>query len=225
MKLTEKFFIYLRDFGGQLVYYSTHSLFLSESSIFVVVWKMNVPSGIERMAYWLNTIRALTKNPSIIIVGTHLDEFNDPKKVSDLCNDVSNKMNVPRENILPLSNLTLEGIETFIKKLKQEALLLPSVGETFPKMYTNLHAKMEEEAKKRPIPVIEWGELKKIAQGCQVVGDSELNRAVSYLHTLGFCLHFPKDEVLFFYIFFFLTFKIQKKVFERLCCFNPSMVS
>lgn len=62
-----------RDFGGQKVYYSTHSFFLSESAVYMIVWNLSKQnSEEERVLYWLKTIRTRVENPIILLVGTHL---------------------------------------------------------------------------------------------------------------------------------------------------------
>jgi hypothetical protein len=89
---------------GQEVYYSTHQFFLSQRSIYIVVFDMstlNLPStggtapaaapitsahtagagtdGLERVNYWLQCIALWAPQSPVIIVGTHLDEVSSEK--------------------------------------------------------------------------------------------------------------------------------------------------
>ena len=68
--------ITLWDFGGQPVYYDTHHFFLTQSSIYIVVW--SVPEGMDesKVEYWLDVITAKAgKEAPVVIVGTHLDSI------------------------------------------------------------------------------------------------------------------------------------------------------
>lgn len=97
------------DFAGQEVYYSTHQFFLSQRSIYIVVFDMstlNLPAstpasggsapptpppitptytaghgtdGMERVNYWLQCIALWAPQSPVIIVGTHLDEMSSEK--------------------------------------------------------------------------------------------------------------------------------------------------
>jgi hypothetical protein len=92
---------------GQEVYYSTHQFFLSQRSIYIVVFDMSTlnlssstPSGsapatappitsaftagagtdgLERVNYWLQCIALWAPQSPVIIVGTHLDEVSSEK--------------------------------------------------------------------------------------------------------------------------------------------------
>ena len=90
---------------GQEVYYSTHQFFLSQRSIYIVVFDMstlNPPpptaggfapappitsahtagagtDGLERVNYWLQCIALWAPQSPVIIVGTHLDEVSSEK--------------------------------------------------------------------------------------------------------------------------------------------------
>jgi internalin A len=59
------------DFGGQEIYHATHQFFLTDQSLFVLVW--NARAGWEhgRVRYWLDLISARAPNAPIILVATH----------------------------------------------------------------------------------------------------------------------------------------------------------
>lgn len=62
------------DFGGQEVYYTTHSFFLTERSIFLVVFNLALGANNCRVEYWLNSIKSRAPKASVVLVGTHLDD-------------------------------------------------------------------------------------------------------------------------------------------------------
>jgi GTPase SAR1 family protein len=72
------------DFAGQEIYYSVHSLFITQG-VYVVVFSMQDALGgtgqmkaecLEKLAFWMSSIHYHTNDPSeyhVIIVGTHRD--------------------------------------------------------------------------------------------------------------------------------------------------------
>lgn len=84
------------DFAGQEIYYTTHQFFLSERSIYLVVWNllegtvfstciilllfimctysMDTEETASRIEFWLQSINARANGAPVIVVGTHSDE-------------------------------------------------------------------------------------------------------------------------------------------------------
>ena len=61
------------DFGGQDIYHATHQFFLSDRSLFVLLW--NARQGWEqaKLPYWLDIIQARAPHSRIILVATHAE--------------------------------------------------------------------------------------------------------------------------------------------------------
>ena len=59
------------DFGGQEKYHSTHNLFFTEKSIFIIIVDGRSESQVE---YWLEYVRSLFNDASIILVKNKIDE-------------------------------------------------------------------------------------------------------------------------------------------------------
>ena len=65
------------DFAGQEEYYATHQCFLTQRSIYLVLWNLNDGiKGLESLASWLCNIEARAPGSPVLIVGTHLDEVD-----------------------------------------------------------------------------------------------------------------------------------------------------
>lgn len=62
------------DFGGQEVYYPTHQFFLSDHSVYLLVWDMRRKEEDSKIGYWLQSIKSRADDASVILVGTHLDD-------------------------------------------------------------------------------------------------------------------------------------------------------
>eukprot|EP00009_Paramoeba_aestuarina_P004446 CAMPEP_0201516758 /NCGR_PEP_ID=MMETSP0161_2-20130828/8009_1 /ASSEMBLY_ACC=CAM_ASM_000251 /TAXON_ID=180227 /ORGANISM="Neoparamoeba aestuarina, Strain SoJaBio B1-5/56/2" /LENGTH=577 /DNA_ID=CAMNT_0047914025 /DNA_START=228 /DNA_END=1957 /DNA_ORIENTATION=- len=87
------------DFAGQKDYYTTHHFFLSQRSIFILVFKVStcydrrtdrVDFMDNRVNYWLESVRAhVGRNARVLLVGTHCDTVDQEttRKVYDAVND------------------------------------------------------------------------------------------------------------------------------------------
>jgi hypothetical protein len=64
---------------GQEVYYSTHQFFLSENAIYIVVWDLRYKEENSKVEFWLQSIQARTTLAHVLLVGTHLDAFEEAK--------------------------------------------------------------------------------------------------------------------------------------------------
>jgi GTPase SAR1 family protein len=67
------------DFGGQVVFYPTHQLFLTARSLYLVVFNV-VEDDRTNVQYWLKQVKTSTKGleAPIIVVGTHIDHPSCP---------------------------------------------------------------------------------------------------------------------------------------------------
>lgn len=64
---------------GQEVYYSTHQFFLSENAIYIVVWDLRYKEENSKVEFWLQSIQSRTTLAHVLLVGTHLDAFEEAK--------------------------------------------------------------------------------------------------------------------------------------------------
>ena len=59
------------DFAGQHSYYATHQLFLSERSIYLLVWNPKLSNQKAALSYWLRSIRSCVVQATVILVASH----------------------------------------------------------------------------------------------------------------------------------------------------------
>lgn len=76
---------------GQDLYYSTHQIFLSEESIYLLVFNSLNPTN--KLEYWLQTIQVRAPNSVVFLVGTHADDrsLSSPKTVETMINKIKEK--------------------------------------------------------------------------------------------------------------------------------------
>ena len=66
------------DFAGREEYYATHQCFLSQHSLFLLIWKVTEgDAGVADLRSWLNNISLRAPNSCVIVVGTFLDKISD----------------------------------------------------------------------------------------------------------------------------------------------------
>jgi GTPase SAR1 family protein len=110
--------IILSDFAGQEAYHS-HTYFLTERSIFVLVWKLSAieqdfqSSGInareeERLQRWIAEVFAKFPYARIVLVATHLDELRvqGQRSVEMILNKVEGKLRSFIDDLIAASSTT-----------------------------------------------------------------------------------------------------------------------
>jgi GTPase SAR1 family protein len=115
------------DFGGQEIYHTTHQFFLTNRSLFLLVWNTRHGYRQGKLYYWLDTIQAKAPESPVLIVATHLDERKADLPVKDLRQKYPQI--VGQYNI---SNRTGAGIEALRQRITDTAAKLPLMGETWP---------------------------------------------------------------------------------------------
>ena len=150
----------------------------------------------ERVAYWFKVLQTLVPNPVVVLVGTHLDSAEqlclDTEQIEK---EMSDSFCIPRDRTVLVSCRTGKNLDKLAKLFAKLGLELPMVGKPFPRMYLSLKLKMDEEAIKRNPPILTFAELKELGRTCYIVGEEQLQRATQFLHAIGYCFHFPKDQV------------------------------
>ena len=66
------------DFGGQEEYYATHQCFLTERSLYLLVWNItHGEEGVKELKPWLDNIALRAPHSRVIIVATHYDKVSE----------------------------------------------------------------------------------------------------------------------------------------------------
>ena len=115
------------DFGGQEIYHATHQFFLTNRSLFLLVWNTRHGYRQGKLYYWLDTIQAKAPESPILLVATHLDERKADLPFKDL------RQKYPQiVGQYNASNRTGTGIEALRRAITDRAAELPLMGETWP---------------------------------------------------------------------------------------------
>ncbi|MDH7447246.1 leucine-rich repeat domain-containing protein [Aquimarina sp. 2201CG14-23] len=174
------------DFGGQDIYHATHQFYLSNHSLFILVW--NARQGFEagKVEKWLETIEALAPESPILVVAT-----NTKERGADLPKDEFKQRFINIKSFINIDNENNYGISLLKEKIKNEALQIPYMGvdrpQTWIKSMESLSLMEEKYITKR--------ELFSIFKRNEVYKENYESFA-NYLHALGEILYYPEDEEL-----------------------------
>lgn len=171
------------DFGGQVIYHATHQFFLTNQSLFLVVWNARGDFKQGNLYYWLDTIQALAPDSPILIVATHLDERD-----TDLPKDDLQRTYRRIVGFHSVSNLDGRGILNLKSAVAKVASELRLMGAEWPANWLDA----AEVVRGRTEHYISATELKTIFSDHKVIGDSAVVLS-QRLHDLGDILFFKHD--------------------------------
>lgn len=195
------------DFAGQEVYYTTHSFFLTDRSVFVIVFNLLLGADNCRVEYWLNSVKARSPNSPILLVGTHLDseKIKRSKSIQEMENLLKKyKRTFKIRSAMAISCETNENIAEFVESLINISIKEPYMGSMIPSSYFTLEdlCLMERRSKELQgtAPICQWDEIKAVALKSNFMSgkdfindeviDSQLSVAIDVLHLLGSVVRF-----------------------------------
>lgn len=174
------------DFGGQEIYHSTHQFFLTNRSLYLLVWEARTDQHQISFDYWLNVIRLLSNNSPVIIVLNKMDER--------IINIDEKSLKSKFKNIVSfhkVSAITGQNIELLSENISNEINSLPLIGDKLPKVWLEIRQILES-LHANYITLTEYQNI------CNQSGLSN-KRALflsQYFHDLGVFLHFQEDNLL-----------------------------
>ncbi len=174
------------DFGGQQIYHATHQFFLTNRSLFLIVWNARFGYEQGKLFKWLDTVKALAPESPIIIVATCMDQAGPKRPI--------NKIRETYYNVVDycmISNKTNSGIAELRQRIQDTASELPLMGETWPAEWLEA----AEEIRNIRDKYITIEILYKILASHNVSGPNS-RVLIQWLHELGDILYFSNDETL-----------------------------
>ncbi len=180
--------LYTWDFGGQEIYQATHQFFLTQRSVYLVVW--NARLGVEacRLSDWLDTISGHAPDAKILLVATHSDLWSKPT-----INLVSYQQRYPQiAGLCTISNRTGQGFDDLKAKIAEVAAQTLFVGQKWPRTWVNA----EQALLARPEHHIDAATFIATCSQQKIEDETERETFGRYLHDLGKILYFHDDPVL-----------------------------
>jgi internalin A len=174
------------DFGGQDIYHATHQFYLTNHSLFLLVWSARAGYESGKIYKWLETITALAPDSPIFIVATNSSARGADLPKGDINNQYPNKI-----TFFEIDNEKAIGIEELKESIRLKAVELKYMGIGRPKSWIN----SSEEIKRTHGHYISKTELSTIFHKNGVSLESYESLA-SYLHDLGEILYYPEEDEL-----------------------------
>ena len=199
------------DFGGQEEYYATHQCFLSERSMYLLLWNVkHGEKGIAELKPWLDNISLRAPQSCVLIVGTHLDEVEDDERptIDILLNKVGElagqypRLQISEVLAVGLMN-RLENVGALREAIYEHATnykgkgSVPVMGQEIPASYFQLNKELEkiqeEVHKGNQDPILHAEQFKDLVQQLKlpdICNDEELRTATLFLNEVGTILHY-----------------------------------
>ena len=173
------------DFGGQEIYHATHQFFLTNCSLFLLVW--NARHGYEqgKLYYWLDAIQARAPESPVLVVAAWTDERDADLPTTDLQRKYPQIL-----GFYAVSNKTGQGIAELRQAIAGAAVgQLPLMGEKWPTTWLAAAEAVRACPEKYISPQELWDLM--MSRGVSETGTRVLAR---WLHELGDILFFRDDS-------------------------------
>ncbi len=175
------------DFGGRTIYCSTYQLFLTQNSVYLLVFDTRAEN--TDFDYWLNTIESFGRNSPIIIVQ---NEIGGRKSGLDLNYLKSRFPNI--KGLISADLLTNDGLKVLKDFVKHEIEQLPRMVEKLPKQWVAIRKQLGEIGKTEPY--ISYDYFVEVCNNNLIPEEDRILFLSSILHELGAILHFQNDVAL-----------------------------
>ncbi len=176
------------DFAGQTVYYNTHQFFLTNRSVYLLVWNVRLGAEHSGLEFWLNSISCHAPFCPIFVIGTHIDQV---KKYS-LDMDRLKKRYPKIVGFYFVSSKSGLGIDDLSKDIITTALNEKYMGEKIPKCWIDLDNALNQ-LKSTGRNLVEYSEIEKMALEFGIFDKAELSQVIQFLHDLGSLMHFKNE--------------------------------
>ncbi|MBP93715.1 MAG: hypothetical protein CMC55_06315 [Flavobacteriaceae bacterium] len=169
------------DFGGQEILYSTHQFFLTQRSIYLLIWEPRTDDEIESFEYWLNTIKRLSNNSPVIIVMNKADI-----RVKSIDEEYYKRRFNNIISFVEISCLNKSGMNDLNSEIENVILNLPHIGDALPKSWDRIRKEIKEISN-------DYLNFEEFRQICQSSDKKEVSYISRYLNDLGVIIHFQND--------------------------------
>ena len=177
------------DFGGQQIYHATHQFFLTDRSLFLLLWNSRLGWEQGRLEYWLDIIKSRAPDSPVLLVATHADANQRPVDLP--LNDLRHEYPQIVGN-MAIDNQTRSGVEELRSELAQRAADLPLMGAEWPSTWLNAADAVKASPEKHITPDQMWQLMAEAG-----VTDSAQQRYIAIaMHQLGDILYYSDDPEL-----------------------------
>ena len=173
------------DFGGQEVMHATHQFFLTERSLYLLVWDARQEDTYGQVEYWLKTIQSFGGNSPILVISNKTDD-GGAKELGEKA--LARKYpSIKGFHKISCKNGTgIDDLKTHIRSIYEN---MPHVRELWPASWFNTKKKLENQTSDH----IPFSDYKRICNE-ETVSEFEHKHLIEFLHDLGIVLCFRGDH-------------------------------
>eukprot|EP01127_Copromyxa_protea_P012244 TRINITY_DN3172_c0_g1_i15.p1 TRINITY_DN3172_c0_g1~~TRINITY_DN3172_c0_g1_i15.p1 ORF type:complete len:1850 (+),score=271.92 TRINITY_DN3172_c0_g1_i15:16-5565(+) len=178
------------------IYLSTHHLFLSQGSVFLLVFRLTDP--FTSITFWLQSLVEHLKNPLVYLVGTHSDilPIGSVESIHSVISDIILPFKPLTEDIRMffVSNETEEHIYSLRQNLEEE---LAKKSQLPPETKQNSYHLFEsylQECQISQVEIIPPKDLARLSSICGFSSSKEKQVCLSSLHEVGEVLYLGKGS-------------------------------
>lgn len=179
------------DFGGQEIYHSTHQFFLTERSLYLLVWDALAEDEYGRIDYWLKTIQSFAAGSPVIIVVNKCD--HDIGRIQRIDEEDYRERFPQIQEVVYISCKDNINIDYLRSRVKSLAINLPLMKTSWLSSWMSVRKKLEQEAKRKNY--IRYGDYLSICASEHIENEEALS-LIKYLHDLGIVLFYHEDPLL-----------------------------
>lgn len=190
-KKNQEYKLNVWDFGGQEIYHSTHQFFITERSLYLLVWDALAEEEYGRIDYWLKTIQSFAAQSPIIIVVNKCDKDIGRIRRIDIEDYQSRFPQI--KDVFYVSCKDNTGIGKLRQCIKSLAIKLPLMKTIWLSSWMSVRRTLEERSKRENF--IQYQTYLEICAS-EDIGDDEALSLAKYLHDLGIILFYYDDSLL-----------------------------
>ena len=177
------------DFGGQEIYHATHQFFLTDRSLFLLLWNTRLGWEQGKLEYWLDIIKSRAPESPVLLVATHADASQRPVDLP--LDDLKREYPQVVGNLI-VDNATRRGIDELRAELARRAAGLPLMGAEWPTTWVSAADAVKASAENHITPDQMW---RRMADAGVTDPEQQKYLAVA-MHQLGDILYYDGDPEL-----------------------------
>ena len=177
------------DFGGQEIYHQTHQFFLTERSLYLLVADSRKEDTDHY--FWLKSVQILSKNSPVLLVQNEKQDRECNLNFKQLRGEFENLKDTYRLNLL-----SQRGLPELKQAIQQELEKLLPHGIVFPNKWLAVRYALENDG----LNYIDCTTYEETCRRHGITDRKEMFQLSQFLHDLGICLHFQKDDLLRHYL-------------------------
>ena len=173
------------DFGGQLEYRATQRLYLTDRSLFLLVWNARTRWQDGKVIAWLDAITARAPHSPVIVVATHCDDPSPAVLPEDLRERYPQIVGTHY-----VDSKSHVGIPELMVKIQAEAMKLPLMGVRWPPAWIAAAGAVRQ----MPGRFVSAARVWRTMAAAGVTDEQDQQVIARALHDLGDLVYFADDR-------------------------------